>query len=64
MSSRNKSKEYLYSLLEYKEKWAICYHPSIFDAGVTTTSKAESNNAAVKRYLSSRSEISDLRVFI
>ena len=60
----NKSREYLEDLLKSKSKWAKSHHPLIFDAGIFTTSRAESCNALIKQYVNSRSEISDLMQFI
>lgn len=60
----SKSIDYLTKVLSYKEKWARSYHPLLFDGGITTTSRVESLNAAIKRYLDSRSEISDIIKFI
>jgi len=37
-----KSKEYFDKLLSKKTKWAVCYHEPHFDAGISTTSRAES----------------------
>jgi hypothetical protein len=62
--SLNKSKDYLNAVLEIKEKWSIAHHEVGFDANITTTSRAESTNAVIKRYLNSKSEVSDLRSFI
>jgi len=59
-----KSYEYLENLLTTKNKWAISQHPLIFDAGVITTSRAESCNALIKQYVNSKSEISDLKEFV
>jgi len=60
----NKSCEYLEGLLKNKKQGARSHHPLIFDAGIITTSRAESCNAIIKKYLDSRSEISDLIEFI
>ena len=59
-----KSKDYLDEILTYKHKWAVSQHVIAFDAGIITTSRAESTNSVVKKYLNSRSELDDLRKFI
>jgi len=59
-----KSLDYLENLLKIKEKWARPYHLPYFDADITTTSRAESWNRHVKRFVGSRSEISHLVDFI
>jgi len=51
--------EYLDGLLTKKESWAESYFPCVFDGGVATTSRVESWNAFIKRYLNSKSEIFD-----
>lgn len=51
-------------MYELKLKWASCYVPPIFTAGVHTTSRAESINAVIKNYVNSNSEISDIFDFI
>jgi len=43
-----------------KEKWANAYKPLIFSGGAHTTSRAESTNALVKRYINKRSELSSM----
>ena len=59
-----KSLEYFENLLKSKEKWARPYHPLYFDADITTTSRAESWNRHIKRYVGSKSELSDIIEFI
>lgn len=59
-----KSKAYLETLLDKKEKWTPCYYESHFDGDITTTSRAESWNSHIKKYLNSRSEICDIITFI
>ena len=59
-----KSLEYLKDLLNYKHQWAKAYYPLIFDGGISTTSRVESLNAEIKRYLNSKSEVSDIIEFI
>lgn len=59
-----KSVEYIQGLLKKKEKWAEAYFLPYFDGGLNTTSRAESWNSTVKRYLSSHSQVSDLIDFI
>jgi len=60
----SKSVEYLKNLLNCKGKWAKPYYPLIFDGGITTTSRVEGLNSAIKKYLNSKSEISDIITFI
>ena len=59
-----KSFEYLGSVYKKKLKWASCYTPQIFTAGIHTTSRIESVNALIKSYVNSNSEVSDLFDFI
>ena len=59
-----KSKTYLEGLLQKKDKWAKSQLSEIFNVEITTTSRAESCNAVIKKYLNSKSEISDLICFI
>ena len=59
-----KSKAYFDKVLERKDKWAPSCHESFFDGGITTTSRAESWNSHIKKYLNSKSEIWDLVEFI
>lgn len=49
---------YLNDVWEYKEKWANAYKPIIFSAGAHTTSRAESMNSLVKKYVNRQSELS------
>ncbi len=53
-----KSQKYLQTLCKSKEKWADCYKPLIFTAGSNTTSRAESMNRLIKRYLNDKGELS------
>jgi len=59
-----KSLDYLDGLFKIKNKWARPYHLPFFDADITTTSRAESWNRHLKRYVGSRSEITYLIDFI
>ena len=59
-----KSLNYVKSLYEIKEKWSNSYAKMYFTAGVFTTSRAESMNASIKRYVNAKSEISALIRFI
>jgi len=59
-----KSINYIKSRLEHKEKWADAYRPIMFTAGTHTTSRAESVNSSIKRYVNSRSELCALLVLI
>jgi len=54
-----KSIDYLKELCSYKEKWCDACKPLIFSAGSHTTSRAESMNALIKRFVNQRSELSD-----
>lgn len=60
----NRSLDYFNKSLEIKEKWARSKYPICFEADMSTTSRAESLNASIKKYLNSKSEISDLIDFI
>ncbi len=53
-----KSQKYLHTLCKTKEKWADCYKPQVFTAGSNTTSRAESMNRVIKRYVNDKGEIS------
>lgn len=57
-SHKQKSQKYFKDILEFKTKWATSYCPVVFTAGVHTTSRAESVNRMVKRYVNQRSEVS------
>jgi len=59
-----KSSKYLEHVYESKLKWAKCYSPDIFTAGIHTTSRIESINAAIKKFVNSNSEISDIFDFL
>jgi len=59
-----KSSEYLANLYGKKKKWASCFTPPIFTAGIHTTSRIESVNAIIKMYVNSNSEVSDLFDFV
>jgi len=59
-----KSNKYLEGLLGKKTQWARAYYECAFDGGVSTTSRVESWNSLLKKYLNSRSEISDIIKFI
>lgn len=54
-----KSSIYFERIFKRKTKWAKSYYKTIFDAEVSTTSRAESFNSIIKKYLCSRSEVSD-----
>jgi transposase-like protein len=56
------TKKYLQFLYENKNKWARFYTNNIFTAGLSTTSRSESINAAFKHYLdyNKNTEISSL----
>ena len=53
-----------WKVLWKKEKCSIAFQPIIFTAGIHTTSRAESTNSAIKKYLRSKSELSDIIDFI
>ena len=59
-----KSLNYIESMHEIKEKWAVSYIPWKFTAGIYTTSRAESINALIKRYVNSKCEITDMIKFL
>ena len=59
-----KSINYLEKMYKIKEKWAEAFLPHYFTGGVHTTSRAESLNALIKKYLSSKNEISDMIRFL
>ena len=52
------SYNYLKDISNIKEKWAKCYKPIIFNVGANTTSRSESMNALVKKYIGKQSELS------
>jgi len=66
LKSKNymKSLEYLERVNKLKLKWANCCVPSMFTAGIHTTSRIESINAVIKNYINSNSEISDIFDFV
>jgi len=47
-----------------KTKWASAYLPMEFTGGVHTTSRGESMNSLIKRYIDSSSEMVDLIKFL
>jgi len=49
-----KSLNYIKYQYETKHKWSISYSKPTFTAGVFTTSRAESMNAAIRRYVNSK----------
>jgi len=59
-----KSLSYLNKMYQIKRKWVEAFLPDQFTGGVHTTSRVESLNALIKRYLSSKNEISDLIRFL
>jgi len=59
-----KSQNYLQKMYKIKSKWAESYLPWKFTGGSYTTSRSESMNSLLKRYVSSKSEISELTVFL
>ena len=63
-SGFEKQLNYLQDQYSFKEKWADAFRPKIFSAGTHTTSRAESVNSAIKKYLNSRSEISTMITLI
>jgi hypothetical protein len=50
--------------MERKKEWVGCLLPPAFDVGIRTTSRAESNNNVIKKYVNSKSELSDLITLI
>ena len=59
-----KSYQYFERICSIKEKWASCLVPKMFTVGIHTTSRIESVNAVIKKYVNSTSEISDILDFI
>jgi len=60
----NKSYNYLEKMYNCKDKWSRCYFSNIFTGGIHTTSRAESVNSLIKRYVGSNCEISDFIRFL
>ena len=60
----NKSSSYLEHVCKFKGKWANSFVPKIFTAGIQTTSRIEPINASIKRYVNSKSEISQIFYFM
>ena len=60
----NKTIEYLNFQLKHKEKWAKAFLPFEFTGGIHTTSRAESMNSLIKRYIDSNSEVYDILEFL
>jgi len=60
----SKSSNYLNGMWKIKEKWARAYIPLRFTGGTRTTSRAESINALIKKYVSSKNEICDFLDFV
>ena len=58
------SLRYIGRLHDHKEKWADCYKPDMFTAGTNTTSRAESMNSAIKKFVNSKSELYALVILI
>ena len=63
-SGHDQSCKYLKSYSDFKHKWNDAYRPIIFSAGTHTTSRAESVNSAIKRYVNSQSELCALLILI
>jgi len=59
-----KSADYFEKICKLKLKWATCYTPQVFTAGIHTTSRIESINAVIKQYVNSNSEISNILDFM
>lgn len=57
--SYKKAQNYMENLYKNKEKWADSCKPTIFTAGTNTTSRAESMNKHIKRYMDSSKELSE-----
>jgi len=51
-------------MYKIKNKWAEAFLPQSFTGGVHSTSRVESMNALVKRYVNSKNEISDFIRFL
>ena len=60
----NKSLSYLEKMYTCKEKWARSYYKAEFTGGIYTTSRAESVNSSIKKYVNSNCEISDFISFL
>ena len=60
LKNYSKSAQYFQRLSSLKKKWATCYLPDIFTAGIHTTSRVESINAVIKKYVNSGSEVIDI----
>lgn len=59
-----KSINYLESMHTIKHKWAQSYLPWRFTGGIHTTSRAESINSLIKKFVNSNCEVSDLIRFL
>jgi len=59
-----KSSNYLEKMHIIRKKWGEAFLPAKFTGGVHSTSRAESMNSLIKRYVNSKSEIYDLIVFL
>jgi len=60
----NRSVAYLEKMYNIKQKWAEAFLIQDFTGGTHTTSRAESMNALLKKYCSSKSEMSDFIEFL
>ena len=60
----NKSKAYLERMYQCKEKWSRANFKGDFSGGIHTTSRAESINSLIKKYVNSNCEISDFIKFL
>ena len=60
----NKTISYLNGVLNLKYKWAAAYHPMEFTGGTHTTSRGESMNSLIKKYIDSTCEMTDFINFL
>ena len=63
-NKHEKTHKYMEAYYAKKERAQLIYAPVIFTAGIHTTSRAESTNSVVKKYVNSRSELCDFISFI
>ena len=63
-NKHDKTHKYIEAYYAKKERAQLIYAPPIFTAGIHTTSRAESTNSVIKKYVNSRSELCDFISFI
>jgi len=64
LKNLDKSKKYLESNSKIKHKWAASQLPWMFTGSVHTTSRIESINSLIKKFVNSSCEISDFIAFL